>query len=256
MKNTKENKYYALFTDHSGLPGIPRSLDIKLFETEVEGDAFGPDNRIYYEWMKPAFTEYTLNDQFFLYTKNTEEFKFDYYRFSSNFIVSQLFLSLINKYDIPHSKGIIKIFDAANNKELEFQKSYFFVKFHFTENAVDRDLSVYEDLLSDVGVPIFHNGVHYVENYHHLVLNPANIHHEAFLVKHNKLASYLLCNEGFFDEVVNGELYGIIIKPLTEFMDFAENLGELGKEVYQRSKNRGRRLSPLNKKNQSRYQSM
>ncbi len=236
MATLKENNYYALFTDHSGLQGIPSDLDIKVFEKEVKGDAFGDDNRIYYEWMKPAFPDYTLNSEFYLYTKNAEEFRFDYYRYSSNFIVSDLFLSLLDKYAIPYTKGAVRIFDAADNKELEFQKRYFFVKFEFTEHAVDRELSVFEDALSDAGQPIVHKGVHYVHKYDHLVLNPANITHEAFVAKDIKLAFNVCCGDVFREEILAKSLYGIIIKPLSEFIDFAENHGELGQEVYQRNK--------------------
>lgn len=227
-----------MFTDHSGVRGIPSSLDIKLFETPVSGDAFGDENRAYYEWMKPAFPEYALNGEFYLYTKNVEEFKFDYYRYSNNFIVSDLFLSLIDKYAIPYAKGAIRIFDAADNKELEFQKSYFFVKFDFTQHAVDRKLSVFQDALSDAGQPIVHRGVHYVQKYDHLVLNPANIKNEVFLAKDIKLAFNLCCGDAFREDIIDNSLYGIIIKPMSEFIDFAENHGELGPEAYLRNKSR------------------
>ncbi len=237
MTTLKEH-YYALFTDHSGIPGMPDSLDIKLFETAVQGDPFGDENRVYYEWMKPAFPDYTLKSEFYLYIKKVEEFKFDYYRYSNNFIVSERFLSRIDNYHVPYVKASIRIFYAADHQEIKFQKRYFFVKFEFTKYAVDRELSIFEDALSDAGQPIVHKDVHYVDRYDKLVLNPTNIQHEVFLAKDNKLAFNLLCGDAFREEIISSDLYGIIIKPLSEFIDFSENHGELGQESYQRNKKR------------------
>lgn len=247
MTPSIKDNYYALFTDHSGIPGIPRQLDIKLFENQIEGDAFGNENRTSYEWSKPAFPDYELNAQFCLYTKNIEEFRFDYYRYANDFIVSDLFLDIIEKYNIPYTKAPVRIFDATHNKELMFQKRYFFVKFSFSEDVVDFGRSVYEEALSDAGVPIVHKGVRYIKKYDNLVLRPEKINREVFLVKDLKLARHLLCGEAFKADILKHKLYGVIIKRLADFVDFSQNQGELGEEAYQRNKNRQQQSAQITK---------
>lgn len=49
---------YAIFTDQSGITGVPNVGDLKIFEKEIAGNAFNKSNYIQYEWMKAGFSEF------------------------------------------------------------------------------------------------------------------------------------------------------------------------------------------------------
>jgi len=229
--------YYAIFTDQSGIDGIPGSLQIRMFENEIQGDAFSRENTVQYEWMKAGFNDYQLKSELSLYSKH-EYLDFDYYRYANNFLVSEDFLNAIAQYNIDYEKSAVRVFSAVGNLELKFRKKYYFVKFRYAEDVVNFELSTFEDALSDKGEPIIHNGVRYVKNYENIVLHEDRIPAEIFLIKDAKLGYNLLCTESVrLSPAVDG-LKGLLFVPLEDFMDFKNNNGSLGGDAYQRIKSR------------------
>jgi len=228
-------KYYAMFSDHSGLDGVPVFFEARMFEEPIQGNAFDKKNSTFYPWMKSGFPEDKLKGKFYLYTKNLD-LNFDYYQLYNNFIISDSFLKIIDEYHIPYSKHEIEIFDAQDNTILPVVKKYFFVKFEYSENVVDFDRSIYKRLLAN-GEPIFHNGVHYIEEYKKIELVKENIKDEVFLIKDVRLGFNLFCTEEFKNRALEQGVYGVMFVQLDDFIDFSKYKGFLGKENYERLKN-------------------
>lgn len=231
-------EYYGIFTDQSGVEGIPGSLQLRMFEAEVQGDPFGRENAVSYDWTKAGFNEYRLKLSFILYSK-VDYLNFDYYRYANDFLISEDFLNVIDQYHVQYEKAVVKVLNAADHRELEHSKKYYFVKFRYAEDVVDFEQSKFEDALSDKGEPILHNGVRYVKNYEKIVLHEDRIPADIFLIKDAKLGYNLLCRTSVKENPAVQQLNGLIFIPLDEFMDFRNNHGSLGKAAYERMKNRG-----------------
>ena len=230
-------KHYAIFSDHSGKEGVPVFFEARMFEAPIKGNAFDKENTISYDWMKKGFNDYKLKDEFYLYSKSTD-LDFDYYEFANDFILSETFLALIDKYQVQYAKHPVHIYDAKDNTKLNLRKKYFFVKFDYAKDVVDFENSVYESSMSDKGEPIHHNGVKYVKAYTKIELIEKNIPSEVFLIKDVKLGFNLFCTEAFKADAEKTGIYGVIFVPLEEFIDFTKYSGFLGKETYERLKNR------------------
>lgn len=229
-------KYYCIFTDLSGLNGIPVFLDARIFEEEIIGNPYNVKNYKYYNWMKSGFTEDLFPNPLYLYTKN-EKFSFDYYFFTSAFILSDSFLDITNKYNKEYYSSELKIFPWKKDKKINVIKNYKYVKYNYLTNIIDFSKSICIFSKDDKGERIVYNGVQYVSEYKKIVFNESKISKELFLIKDTILGRNLFCSERFRDEI-GFNLYGIQYVDIIDLPDYIKYKGYLGKATYERLRNR------------------
>ena len=86
--------YYAVFTNHSGLNGVPVFLDCRLWE-EIPKDPMAPvDKEFPWTILIPRFAKITLPKKLNLIVK-ARKISFDFYSAFNGYIVSKEFLDLI-----------------------------------------------------------------------------------------------------------------------------------------------------------------
>lgn len=228
-------KYYCIFSDQSGIDGVPVFLDARIFEKKPGGDPFSAKNNAYYDWMKPGFNNHGFSDPVYLYTKN-KKFSFDYYFYASHFILSDLFLQVCDKFTTDYISSKLIVLPHKTDESVEVQKEYFFVKFPYRENIIDYEESVCEFAKDDAGNPLVHNGVRYVKKYDKIVFNESGIDKDIFLIKDPVLSRNLFCSDAFRQSAGEANLYGLTFVPLDEVIDFMKYSGFLGKDTYERLK--------------------
>lgn len=229
--------YYAIFTDQSGIPGVPNIGDLKMYEDKISGNAFDKSNYIQYDWMKAGFPDYEMKNEFFLYSKEAQ-LNFDFFKWGNNFILSESFIKVLKRGLADYEMSPITILNAETGKEIQLPTQYFFVKFLAVSGIVNYDASVFEDSLTDKGVPLVYNGVRFVKRYDELVLNVSATHSDIFLIKDPILSTNLFCTEKFKETAQQADLKAVMFVPLAEYLDFKKYSGFLGKETYERLKQR------------------
>jgi len=220
--------YYGIFTDKSGLNGVPVFFETRIYEQETK-DPFNVKNGIYYDWMKPGFNEYPFADPLYLYTKN-KKIAFDYYYNQSMFVLSQAFLDVADAFNKSYRSSQLSILSNKEEKEFSVTKEYRFVKYDYTDAAhvIDFEKSRFDPSLDDSGNPLIYNGVRYVSKYHSLEFKN-NINQDLFLLKDTLLCQYLFCSQQFKEAALKANLYGLIFVPIAEVPDFIARGGFPGK---------------------------
>ncbi|MBL7772588.1 MAG: hypothetical protein JNM95_07000 [Chitinophagaceae bacterium] len=212
MKN-----YYALFTDQSGLNGVPIFLDARLWE-RIPEDPMAPVTKEYdYDWLKPIprYEKVIMPDTLNLVVK-APKVNFDYYWFRSGFIVSEAMKNVIDQFNTSYVSSSLHV--VSNQLKKNSEKLYYFIRFYSSFQAVDYDLSKFDAMLNPDGSYMTICDSLWIRKYEKIQFKQKDFS-ELFCVNDNILMSKLFCSETFKIMALQNKLYGLQFVPLTELTD-------------------------------------
>jgi hypothetical protein len=209
-----------VYTDHSGLNGVPVFLDSRLWENiKDKNDLMAPvteteDWDCWYEYKKEKFPEKLY------FIVKAPKISFDYYNSRSGIIASQIFLDFIKKYTDDISFVPLEVY--SNKMKIISNKKYYFIKFNsYLINGFDYEKSEYTPNISDKNVIMIMNGNPWVAKVKKLVLNEAAVNDKDIFCLHGWIFfNSPFISEKLLKEALEKKLYGIRYVEVNKIVDF------------------------------------
>ncbi|SHG43235.1 Imm43 family immunity protein [Pedobacter caeni] len=185
--------------------GVPVFLEGILAE---KFDAKDPMAGGVYEWARTRGKKYVDYPEHLWLICKERLLLFDYYPFDGGFLVSDSFLSIIEKYILPGTVQYVplKVCSAKGKKITD--KEYFYLRFverddliNYEESEFTVQRSANNDLVMKAGFGI--------EKFEKIVLK--NVTNEVFIPLDNTFARYVFCTEQVKAELLNRKMYGFDI---------------------------------------------
>ena len=110
------NKFYMLYTDQSGLSGVPIYLNARLWENIENKTNLMESLSKYYKW--DTF-EYKINNfpQKLFFIVKAPKISFDYYPYRSGIIVSNDCMKILLKYTQDFTSVPLEVFSSKMKKK-------------------------------------------------------------------------------------------------------------------------------------------
>jgi hypothetical protein len=219
----EKKKHYMLYSDHSGLNGVPIFLDARLWERiDNKKDLMSSVSEntewdCWYEYRKEVFP-----DKLFFIAK-APKLSFDYYPLGSGLIVSEEFLDFLKKNTDNFSFVPLKVY--SNKMKVITSKSYFFLKFNsYLIDGFDYENSKYTPNIADNGKVMLMNNHPWIASVEELVLNKAVTKDVDIFCLHGwKFFNKPFISEKLLKEALNKKFHGIRYIEVNKLVDFFAN---------------------------------
>ena len=216
--------YYAIFTNHSGLNGVPVFLDCRLWE-EIPKDPMAPvDKEFPWTILIPRFAKITLPKKLNLIVK-ARKISFDFYSAFNGYIVSKEFLDLIVLFNQDFVSTPLEV--LSNKFKIITDKEYYFIKFYEYEDVIDYENSIYTKNLSDKGEPMIIQNALSIKKWEFLSLSVDKIKKDVFPLNSATFLSQLYCNQRFKELCEKNKIYGVNFIPIDEVAHYINSSGYL-----------------------------
>lgn len=182
--------------------GVPIFLEAILKEEFDSKEPMAPKN---YDWASVRGKKYAnYPDSLWLICKE-KLLLFDYYPFLNGFIISDLFLSVINEFINSDDIEKVSLNVISNKGEKITDKEYFFMRFIEKESVIDYENSQFI-LEKDANLDFVKKMGFGIKKFEKLEIQVTN--KDVFIPQDTTFSKYIFCSEIVKKSMINKRLYG------------------------------------------------
>ena len=226
----ENKKFYLLYSDNSGLNGVPIYLEFRLWENiDEKKNLMEPVYNemvwdCYYEYRKEKFP----NKLYFIV--KAPKISFDYYPAGSGVIVSKEFFDFLKKYTKDFSYVPLEVY--SNKMKIITTKEYYFLKFNsYLINGFDYEKSEYEKNIANNTVMLMNNQP-WIAKVKKLVLNKEIVNNYDIFCLHGWIFfNKPFISEKLLKEALSNKFYGVKYIMADKLVEWYNNKEYLSKGV-------------------------